>query len=174
MCCSFRATVYPCPDTPQERREMSIGVMTRLEDLKTVLNQTNEHRYRVLVSAGGGEGHGGHAKYLSIVGVGNDCENGGKRLGRVTQKCHPPGRGSDIVCFDVFSPASGGCLEERANLVDKSAQDQVDLSHIELLQSRCDAEMSNRGMLVSRGRSRSHSDGVETRHGRGRARAAID
>lgn len=48
---SFRATLYPCPDTPQERREMSIGVMTRIEDLKTVLGQTQDHRHRVLVRA---------------------------------------------------------------------------------------------------------------------------
>jgi len=47
----FRATIYPCPSTPQERREMSIGVMTRIEDLKTVLGQTQDHRHRVLVAA---------------------------------------------------------------------------------------------------------------------------
>ncbi|VDN36267.1 unnamed protein product [Gongylonema pulchrum] len=51
MSFSFRATLYPCPDTPQERREMSIGVMTRIEDLKTVLGQTQDHRHRVLVAA---------------------------------------------------------------------------------------------------------------------------
>ena len=32
----FRATLYPCPETPAERREMAIGVMTRIEDLTTV------------------------------------------------------------------------------------------------------------------------------------------
>ena len=32
----FRATLYPCPETQQERREMAIGVMTRIEDLNTV------------------------------------------------------------------------------------------------------------------------------------------
>uniref|UniRef100_A0AC34EZJ3 V-type proton ATPase subunit a n=1 Tax=Panagrolaimus sp. ES5 TaxID=591445 RepID=A0AC34EZJ3_9BILA len=51
ICEGFRAAVYPCPDTPQERREMSIGVMTRIEDLKTVLGQTQDHRHRVLVAA---------------------------------------------------------------------------------------------------------------------------
>ncbi|EGT56751.1 hypothetical protein CAEBREN_30288 [Caenorhabditis brenneri] len=51
ICEGFRATLYPCPDTPQERREMSIGVMTRIEDLKTVLGQTQDHRHRVLVAA---------------------------------------------------------------------------------------------------------------------------
>ncbi|KAL3117088.1 hypothetical protein niasHT_007491 [Heterodera trifolii] len=51
ICEGFRASIYPCPETPQERREMSIGVMTRIEDLKTVLGQTQDHRHRVLVSA---------------------------------------------------------------------------------------------------------------------------
>jgi len=32
----FRATLYPCPETQAERREMSLGVMTRIEDLNTV------------------------------------------------------------------------------------------------------------------------------------------
>lgn len=47
----FRAIQYPCPESPQERREMSIEVMTRIEDLKTVLGQTQDHRHRVLVAA---------------------------------------------------------------------------------------------------------------------------
>uniref|UniRef100_A0AC34QSB6 V-type proton ATPase subunit a n=1 Tax=Panagrolaimus sp. JU765 TaxID=591449 RepID=A0AC34QSB6_9BILA len=51
ICEGFHASLYPCPDTPQERREMSIGVMTRIEDLKTVLGQTQDHRHRVLVAA---------------------------------------------------------------------------------------------------------------------------
>lgn len=77
ICEGFRATLYPCPETPAERREMSIGVMTRIEDLNTVkyirltiivkhirmyelicgvfwikvLSQTQDHRHRVLVSA---------------------------------------------------------------------------------------------------------------------------
>ena len=44
----FRATLYPCPDTPSERREMALGVMARLEDLKAVMGQTKEHRHRDL------------------------------------------------------------------------------------------------------------------------------
>ncbi|TKR67945.1 hypothetical protein L596_024015 [Steinernema carpocapsae] len=51
ICDGFRATQYPCPDNAAERREMSIGVMTRIEDLKTVLGQTQDHRHRVLVAA---------------------------------------------------------------------------------------------------------------------------
>ncbi|XP_077967599.1 V-type proton ATPase 116 kDa subunit a 1-like isoform X2 [Styela clava] len=48
ICEGFRATLYPCPETPQERREIAIGVMTRIEDLQTVLDQTDQHRKRVL------------------------------------------------------------------------------------------------------------------------------
>lgn len=51
ICESFRATLYPCPDTPTERREMSVGVLTRIEDLNTVLRQTQDHRHRVLAAA---------------------------------------------------------------------------------------------------------------------------
>ncbi|XP_046846195.1 V-type proton ATPase 116 kDa subunit a1-like isoform X2 [Xenia sp. Carnegie-2017] len=48
ICDGFRATMYPCPDTTQERREMALGVITRIEDLQTVLNETEEHRCRLL------------------------------------------------------------------------------------------------------------------------------
>ncbi|CAG7669710.1 unnamed protein product [Allacma fusca] len=51
ICEGFRATLYPCPETPAERREMAIGVMTRIEDLNTVLSQTQDHRHRVLQAA---------------------------------------------------------------------------------------------------------------------------
>ncbi|XP_076314896.1 V-type proton ATPase 116 kDa subunit a 1-like [Tachypleus tridentatus] len=51
ICEGFRATLYPCPETAAERREMSIGVMSRLEDLNKVLEQTKDHRYRVLINA---------------------------------------------------------------------------------------------------------------------------
>lgn len=36
ICEGFRATLYPCPEAPADRREMAMGVMTRLEDLNTV------------------------------------------------------------------------------------------------------------------------------------------
>lgn len=51
ICEGFRATLYPCPETQGERREMAMGVMTRIEDLNTVLGQTQEHRHRLLVAA---------------------------------------------------------------------------------------------------------------------------
>jgi V-type H+-transporting ATPase subunit a len=51
ICEGFRATMYPCPDQATDRREMAVGVMQRLEDLNTVLGQTNDHRHRVLAAA---------------------------------------------------------------------------------------------------------------------------
>lgn len=51
ICEGYHATLYPCPETQTERREMAIGVMTRIEDLNTVLGQTQDHRHRVLVAA---------------------------------------------------------------------------------------------------------------------------
>lgn len=51
ICEGFRADLYPCPESPADRREMAMGVMTRIEDLNTVLGQTQDHRHRVLVAA---------------------------------------------------------------------------------------------------------------------------
>ena len=48
ICEGYHATVYPCPESASERREMTYGVNTRLEDLNTVLNQTEEHRARLI------------------------------------------------------------------------------------------------------------------------------
>jgi len=50
ICEGFRANVYPCPENPYERRELAMGVMTRLEDLTVVLSQTQDHRSRVLAA----------------------------------------------------------------------------------------------------------------------------
>ncbi|KAB7504051.1 V-type proton ATPase subunit a isoform 1 [Armadillidium nasatum] len=51
ICEGCRATLYPCPETSAERKEMIDGVKTRLEDLNTVLSQTNDHRNRLLTAA---------------------------------------------------------------------------------------------------------------------------
>lgn len=51
ICQGFRATLYPCPGKAKDRQEMVKGVRTRIEDLKTVLGQTEDHRHRVLFSA---------------------------------------------------------------------------------------------------------------------------
>ncbi|CAB0014648.1 unnamed protein product [Nesidiocoris tenuis] len=50
VCAGFHATMYPCPCTLNERMGMVNEVKTRLEDLSMVLNQTNDHRQRVLIS----------------------------------------------------------------------------------------------------------------------------
>ncbi|XP_057276530.1 V-type proton ATPase 116 kDa subunit a 4 isoform X2 [Pezoporus wallicus] len=51
ICDGFHATVYPCPESVTERREMLDGVNTRIEDLNTVIDQTKSHRQRLLHEA---------------------------------------------------------------------------------------------------------------------------
>lgn len=51
ICDGFKATIYPCPETASERREMGLGVMTRLEELKTVLDQSLNLRKSLLKNA---------------------------------------------------------------------------------------------------------------------------
>uniref|UniRef100_A0A1B6ILE6 V-type proton ATPase subunit a n=1 Tax=Homalodisca liturata TaxID=320908 RepID=A0A1B6ILE6_9HEMI len=50
VCSGFHASFYPCPSSYTERMDMIKGVKARIEDLTTVLNQTREHRQRVLSS----------------------------------------------------------------------------------------------------------------------------
>lgn len=49
VCAGFHASLYPCPSAAGERADMLAGVRTRLQDLTLVLNQTQDHRQRVLV-----------------------------------------------------------------------------------------------------------------------------
>ncbi|CAF3434335.1 unnamed protein product [Rotaria socialis] len=49
ICEGFRANIYPCPENSNDRRELAMGVMTRLEDLNVILRQTHDHRQRVLL-----------------------------------------------------------------------------------------------------------------------------
>ncbi|XP_016044621.2 V-type proton ATPase 116 kDa subunit a 4 [Erinaceus europaeus] len=51
ICDGFRATIYPCPELAAERREILAGVNVRLEDLITVISQTESHRQRLLQEA---------------------------------------------------------------------------------------------------------------------------
>lgn len=51
ICDGFRATIYPCPEHAAERREMLTSVNVRLEDLITVITQTESHRQRLLQEA---------------------------------------------------------------------------------------------------------------------------
>lgn len=50
VCTGFHASLYPCPSAHDERENMLKGVRVRLEDLTMVLNQTQDHRQRVLVT----------------------------------------------------------------------------------------------------------------------------
>lgn len=50
VCTGYHASLYPCPNSQEERTDMLKGVCTRLEDLKMVLSQTQDHRQRVLLS----------------------------------------------------------------------------------------------------------------------------
>lgn len=50
MCSGYHASLYPCPNTYEERADMLKGVQVRLEDLNMVINQTQDQRQRVLVS----------------------------------------------------------------------------------------------------------------------------
>ena len=51
ICEGYHASLYPCPELETQRRETSIGVNSRLEDLNLILKQTKEHRHRVLKAA---------------------------------------------------------------------------------------------------------------------------
>ncbi|XP_053959873.1 V-type proton ATPase 116 kDa subunit a 1-like [Anastrepha ludens] len=51
VCAGYHAALYPCPSSYAERQEMIKQVQVRLEDLKLVLSQTEDHRSRVLVAA---------------------------------------------------------------------------------------------------------------------------
>ncbi|XP_057615735.1 V-type proton ATPase 116 kDa subunit a 4-like [Chionomys nivalis] len=51
ICDGFRATIYPCPESAVERREMLASVNVRLEDLITVITQTESHQQRLLQEA---------------------------------------------------------------------------------------------------------------------------
>jgi len=46
----FRATIYPCLDSFEERAEMTRGVVQRMQDLQTVLSKSREQRDRTLRS----------------------------------------------------------------------------------------------------------------------------
>ncbi|EDV27659.1 uncharacterized protein TRIADDRAFT_63670 [Trichoplax adhaerens] len=48
ICEGFSATVYPCSDNAEVRRDAYAQVETRIQDLKSVINETEDHRYRVL------------------------------------------------------------------------------------------------------------------------------
>ncbi|KAJ8918153.1 hypothetical protein NQ315_011610 [Exocentrus adspersus] len=50
ICDGFHASLYPCSSTTEERNDMLKDIRTRLQDLEMVLNQTKDHRHRLLLS----------------------------------------------------------------------------------------------------------------------------
>lgn len=48
VCSGYHASFYNCPSSYAERQDLLRGVKTRIEDLNLVLNQTHDHRQRVL------------------------------------------------------------------------------------------------------------------------------
>ncbi|KAL7060085.1 hypothetical protein AAHC03_09256 [Spirometra sp. Aus1] len=51
ICEGFHATIYPCPESAADRRTMLMDVVQKLDDLETVLTQTQQHRQRILEAA---------------------------------------------------------------------------------------------------------------------------
>ncbi|KAF4095663.1 hypothetical protein G5714_023266 [Onychostoma macrolepis] len=51
VCEGFRASLYSCPKTLYERKQMSNSVMTQMEDLRMILKRTEEYRAGVLTRA---------------------------------------------------------------------------------------------------------------------------
>uniref|UniRef100_A0A671NIQ6 V-type proton ATPase subunit a n=1 Tax=Sinocyclocheilus anshuiensis TaxID=1608454 RepID=A0A671NIQ6_9TELE len=51
VCEGFRASLYSCPKTLYEPKQMSTSVMTQMEDLRMILRRTEEYRAGVLTRA---------------------------------------------------------------------------------------------------------------------------
>ncbi|SPP87999.1 V-type proton ATPase 116 kDa subunit a [Drosophila guanche] len=52
VCTGFHAHMYPCPSSHSERMDMVKSVRTRLDDLKAIISQTEDHRNCVLNAVG--------------------------------------------------------------------------------------------------------------------------
>ncbi|KAK7601688.1 hypothetical protein V9T40_009129 [Parthenolecanium corni] len=50
VCSGYHASFYNCPSSFADRQDLLKGVKTRIEDLNLVLNQTHDHRQRVLTT----------------------------------------------------------------------------------------------------------------------------
>lgn len=51
ICEGLKATIYPCPETQSERKEMLTGVNSRLDELHTVLDQSISLRRSLLINS---------------------------------------------------------------------------------------------------------------------------
>ena len=47
--------MYPCPETQSERREMAMGVVTRIEDLRTVTSLPSSATAAAAADGAGGD-----------------------------------------------------------------------------------------------------------------------
>lgn len=52
ICEGFKADIYPCPESLDERLEMLNSIDSRLSEMEIVINKSEEQRNRVLVSVG--------------------------------------------------------------------------------------------------------------------------
>ena len=80
----FRVTVYPCPETQVERREMKTGFLTRIEDLNTVG-----------AAAGAGAGNGNRWGRGAVGTWVSGCKEMGKGLRMVVGNRLQQG----VMCF---------------------------------------------------------------------------
>ncbi|XP_055038910.2 V-type proton ATPase 116 kDa subunit a 1 isoform X1 [Misgurnus anguillicaudatus] len=51
VCDGFHASLYSCPNTMHERKEMSSNILLRMEDLRMILRRTEEYRAGALIKA---------------------------------------------------------------------------------------------------------------------------
>ncbi|XP_073669247.1 V-type proton ATPase 116 kDa subunit a 1 isoform X2 [Paramisgurnus dabryanus] len=51
VCDGFHASLYSCPNTMHERKEMSSNIVLRMEDLRMILRRTEEYRAGALIKA---------------------------------------------------------------------------------------------------------------------------
>lgn len=51
VCEGYRATIFPCSNDSRERSDMLNILQVRLSDMEMIINQTNDHRQRVLINA---------------------------------------------------------------------------------------------------------------------------
>lgn len=49
ICDGYRATIFPCSNDSNERAEVMSGLQVRLSDMEMIINETNDHRQRVLI-----------------------------------------------------------------------------------------------------------------------------
>ncbi|KAK6025170.1 V-type ATPase subunit family protein, partial [Ostertagia ostertagi] len=50
VCDGFNARQYPCPKTSKERQQALFETIARIQDLKTVIDSTQEHRFQILTN----------------------------------------------------------------------------------------------------------------------------